>query len=784
MKLFFLTIVLLNIIKYPSSGQKITVSGYVKDASSGESLIGSSILDTNSLHGTSTNSHGFYSITLTQDTVMLLISYVGYKRKSLHLFAKRDTIINISLDNIILDEIVIQDTQTDDIHETTRMSTFTVPVSQINSLPTFFGETDILKALQLTPGVQSGAEGSTGLYVRGGGADQNLILLDGVPIYNASHLFGFFSVFNTDAINHVELTKGGFPARYGGRLSSVINISMKNGNMKELQGEGSIGLIASKITFEGPILKDKTSFIVSGRRTYIDLLAQPIIRKQADGGNRGYFFYDLNFKLNHIINGYNRLYFSTYLGDDRGYTRDKISFLDNDTKVESTNEFGLEWGNIINAFRWNHVFGPKLFSNIAATYSRYNFKVNREFVEKSTSPGTPEETLIFGNQYKSGISDLAAKFDFDYMPDPGHFIKFGFNSIFHKFSPGVYAYQSNVAGDTTAGAATTKTYEFALYIEDDWKISNVIKLNAGIHYSGFLVENHWYRSAQPRVSARFLLRDDLSLKASFSSMTQYIHLLTNVGIGLPTDLWVPSTARIKPQQANQIAAGLAKTYKAEYEISAELYYKKMTNLIEYKDGASYLNIEGNWEDKVAENGKGTSYGMEILMQKKTGKITGWIGYTLSKTTRQFDQLNFTREFPYKYDRRHDVSLAITHAWNENKDFSLVWVYGTGNSITLPIAVYEGLQDSFDSRYDNRSQVLYYGDRNSYRTRSYHRLDISFNFWKKKKRYTRKWSMGIYNVYNRLNPFFIDIAKDSENNTRFIEYSLFPIMPSISYVLKF
>ncbi len=767
--------------------QKFTVSGHLKDQDSGESLIGATAFHAKSASGTSANTHGFYSITLPRDSVFLFYSYVGYQHQVIKFYLRKDTSINIFLESsTVLDEVVVNASKADAIHEINRMSTISIPVHQIKALPAFFGETDVMKVLQLMPGVQSGSEGSSGLYVRGGGPDQNLILLDGVPVYNASHLFGFFSVFNADALNHVELIKGGFPARYGGRLSSVIDINMKDGNMKEVKGEGSIGLIASKISVEGPIQKDKTSFLISARRTYIDILAQPIIKAASEGYNAGYFFYDLNVKVNHIINNKNRLYLSTYTGDDKAYAKEKDFYVDNNTRTDYRNEFGLRWGNIITAMRWNKIISPKLFGNFTGTFSRYRFEIFDQYEETRTTPGQPKEETFYKNRYTSGIRDWAAKADFDFLPSPDHYIRFGANLIAHKFSPGVYTLRSNEEADTTAGAAVTTTEEFALYAEDDWKISTSLKLNAGVHASAFLVENRWYRSVQPRISSRFLLSNNFSLKASFSTMTQFIHLLTNAGLGLPTDLWVPSTAKVKPQQSWQAAIGAAKTYKGIYEISLEGYYKEMTNLIEYEDGASYIDIEEDWQDKVAMNGRGESYGIEFLLQKKTGAFTGWLGYTLSWTNRQFETLNFGKMFPYKYDNRHDINLALTHTWNKRMDFSMVWIYTTGNAITLPTAIYEGVDESNNNQYNGfgGNEINHFESRNGYRMRDYHRLDLSFSWWKEKKWGQRKRTLGIYNVYSRLNPFFMDIGYDKNFNKKFVQYSLFPLIPSFTYSFKF
>jgi outer membrane cobalamin receptor len=764
--------ILAILILFPFSvnAQKFTVSGYVKDAGSGESLIGSAILSKRTLQGTAANVHGFYSITLPADSIDLVYSFVGYTPVHVKLLLKRDTTIDIGLvDGTRLDEVIVSATRVEEIQETTQMSSINVPVDQIKALPALLGQVDILKVIQLMPGVKS-SEGSTGLYVRGGGPDQNLMLLDGVPVYNASHLFGFFSVFNADAINRVELIKGGFPARYGGRLSSVIDINLKDGNMKELHGEGSVDIIAAKVTVEGPIKKDRTSFLISARRTYLDALVSPFIRVGSAGENRlGYFFYDLNTKFNHIINKRNRIYLSTYWGDDKVYAKHR-----DDSTKRIDDRYGLKWGNIITAFRWNKVVGPRLFSNLTATYSRYRFNV---FSKEE------EDNYLYKTDYFSGIRDWALKLDYDFMPAPDHYIRYGVSAIAHKFSPGAYTYRDeDMPRDTTLGSTKINATEVSVYIEDDFKITGNLKVNAGVHASSFNVQSKWYHSFQPRISARYLLTRDLSLKASYASMMQYVHLLTNAGLGLPTDLWVPSTADIKPQTANQYAIGLARNFKSIYEISLEGYYKNMYNLIDYKDGTSFLNVQTDWRDKVAKGGRGKSYGAELLAQKKVGKVTGWVGYTLSWTYRQFDGLNYGKWYPYKYDRRHDVSVAMTHAWNDRMDFSAVWVYGTGNAITLPTATYQGAQTSTADSY--RGVLYYYGDRNSFRMRAYHRLDISFSFWKDTKWGRSKWTLACYNVYSRRNPFFMDLTTDTKNNPKFVQYSLFPIIPSIAYSFKF
>lgn len=768
--------------------QKYTVSGYIKDTTNGEVLIGANVFDLKSSSGTSSNTYGFYSLTLPKDSVNLVYSYVGYQPQTARLLLTQDTVISIELsESALLDEIVISASEADKIQEVTQMSSISVPVEQIKSLPAFLGEVDVLKTLQLLPGVQSGNEGTSGLYVRGGGPDQNLILLDGVPVYNASHLFGFFSVFNADAINNVQLIKGGFPARYGGRLSSVIDISMKEGNMKEFHGEGSLGIIAGKLTLEGPIVKDKTSFIISGRRTWIDVLARPLIRSQTDGEETvGYYFYDLNAKVNHKFSDRDRLYLSAYLGDDRFYARYQYEDINNGVELEDEDEAGLQWGNITSALRWNHMFTPKLFSNTTLTYSRYRFDINNEYryeyLDDSGNGVLVDQGLA---RYLSGIEDFAAKIDFDFIPSPQHYVRFGVSAIRHTFRPGALnvRYNDEVSEetiDTTLGSQETDAVEFAAYVEDDLELGRRLKFNIGLHFSGFRVNDEFYTSIQPRIAGRYLLNEQLSLKVSYVQMAQFIHLLTNSGIGLPTDLWVPATDQVRPQTAQQWALGGAYNWTSGYEISLEGYYKDMRNLIEYREGANFIDVNEDWQNKVAV-GDGRSYGAELLIQKKQGRTTGWLGYTLSWTDRQFEELNFGERFPYKYDRRHDLGVAVVHQWRERIDLSATWVFGSGNAITLPTAIYSGRGNSFfgGSIYD-------YGERNSYRMRAFHRLDASITFHKKTRWGKRAWVLGVYNAYSRRNPFYLylDESSDPSRESQFRQVSLFPIIPSISYRFNF
>lgn len=759
--------------------QKISINGYISDAATGERLLGATIIIAGTTTGTTSNNYGFYSITLpaSSDSVELLFSMVGYTTVSIKATGKGDQKINAGLTlQKELAEVVVQSSRKGDIQNRTQMSSISISPETIKNLPAFLGEADVLKAIQLLPGVQAGTEGSNGIYVRGGGIDQNLILLDGVPVYNASHLFGFFSVFNADAINSVDVLKGGFPARYGGRLSSVIDIRMKEGNNQEFHGEGGIGLIASRVTLEGPLKKGKSSFMVSGRRTYADIFMRPIIRASSDGEtDAGYFFYDLNAKANIYLSPKDHLYVSGYFGRDKFSVReDYNSSGSNKSGLKS----GIRWGNSTAVVRWNHEFGKRLFSNVTANYTRYIFDLFAD--ETSTNSSGAKER--FFQKYYSGIRDYSTRFDLDFLPNPDHYIRTGASITWHSYRPG--AFQSKVTSatfneDTVLNSSFINASEIDAYVEDDWKLSPRLKVNPGVHFTAFNVQHKWFNSVQPRMAARFLLNNNMSLKASYAQMSQFIHLLTNNGLGLPTDLWVPATKIVPPQQSHQWAAGWAYNYEKDYEFSIEGYYKQMKNVIEYAEGASFVNTIGSWEDRI-ETGKGKSYGAEFFAQKKKGRTTGLAGYTLSWTTRQFENLNFGKTFPYKYDRRHDFKMAVVHQVSKRFQVSADWIYGTGVATTFPVAVYQD---------NNGREIEVYNGRNDYRLPAYHRMDVGLKWMKQKKRHEKAWVLNIYNVYNRLNAFYIyrttdyDRATNTYKNT-FSKVTLFPIIPSISYQFKF
>ena len=783
-----------SLITISTFGQKkYTISGYIEDAASGEKLIAANVFDEKSAQGAVSNTYGFFSLTLPSDSVELTVSYIGYEPKTYRLLLNKDINMDFKLGSSLdLQEVVVSAEKVVKIEEETQMSQMKVPIEQIKKVPALLGEVDVLKTLQLLPGVQSGGEGQTGLYVRGGSPDQNLVLLDGVPVYNVSHVLGIFSVFNADAIKNVTLTKGGFPARYGGRLSSVLEINMKEGNMQEFHGEGSIGTITSKLTLEGPIIKDKTSFIVSGRRTYVDLLMAPFIKAASadspEDVDLDLYFYDFNAKLNHKVNENHRLYLSGYFGAD------VFGIGIKDRTFGDAVKGGIDWGNVISSGRWNYKINNKLFKNTTATYSRYNIDIISSFEEGDGNGGAGDK---FEAKYFSGIEDYALKTDFDYVPNPNHYFKFGGGATYHTYKPGALSLKftdqiSNL--DTLIGSQNETSVEYALYAEDDMRIGP-LKANLGIHASGFQVDNQLYTSVQPRIGLNYLLSNNLAIKGSFSTMTQYINLLTSEALSLPTDLWVPSTGRIKPQRSWQLAAGIAKTLWDEFEFSVEGYYKEMDNVISFKEGASFLfGLENDWQSKVTQ-GVGEAYGAEVFLQKKKGKTTGWIGYTLAWNNRQFDEINGGKKFPYRFDRRHDLSIVVSHDLSEKIHLSAAWIYGTGNAVTLPVYRYNVWEKSDGDQWWNNGlfEVNTLGEKNTFRMSDYHRLDLSAEFIKKKRLFERAIVVSVYNTYIHQNPYFIypDTVRDYDNNGNVInerqvfkEVSLLPIIPSVSYRIKF
>ena len=771
------------------TAQQRTISGYITDNASGEPMYLARIFDTISRKGTVSNEYGFYSITLPSQSVVLRVSILGMETQFISVPLGQNE-LDVKLNGLSqeLEEVKVSAESLRKSTEETNSGTLELSLDKVEKLPVFMGEKDVVKTLQLMPGVASGGEGSSGLYVRGGGPDQNLILLDDVPVYNAAHLFGFFSVFNNDALSKVTMIKGGFPARYGGRTSSVLDMRMKEGNLNKYNVEGSIGLISSKVLVEGPIKKDKTAFIVSARRTYADLLIKPFLANKENKG--GYYFYDLNAKIHHKINNKHHLYLGGYFGQDRAKFSNESSYQsvngDYSSTYESKNSLG--WGNAIGALRWNYRIAPKLFLNTTATFSHYKFNIGAEDRSSSTdSSGT--NTSSFRINYFSNIQDWSGKMDFTYVPNTKHYVKFGLGDTYHTFKPGVLSVKGENNGEEENYAPDLTNVQYAheafAFIEDDHRVLNWLKINYGVHFSTFFVKSKTYAALQPRVPGNAVLSDNSSLKFSYARTAQFIHLLSNTGIGLPTDLWVPSTKNIGPITANQVSLGYNQLFGKSYNLMVEGYYKTMDNLIQYKEGVSFIGTSSDWENKV-EVGKGWSYGAEVFFEKKQGDLTGWVGYTLSWTERQFDNINGGEKFPYTYDRRHDVSVALTYQLDEKWDFGVVFVASTGRAVSLPTQQYNVapnpvLGNSFGGYYQ---QINYLSSVNGYRMPAYHRLDVGVNRTRVKPWGETVLSFSIYNVYSRQNAFFIYVGTNYETGEKTLkQVALFPIIPSVSWKFK-
>ncbi|PSL18065.1 TonB-dependent receptor [Dyadobacter jiangsuensis] len=760
--------------------QVTTISGYVREQGSLEKLPGVVVSVEGYSQHTVSNTYGFYSLSLPRDkNYTILFSSVGYQKIEKRVDLKIETFLSVELPTNVthLDEVTIKD------RKLTEPGVTRLPIQQIKLIPALLGEKDVIKALQLLPGVQKATEGFTALYVRGGGPDQNLILLDEAPVYNANHLFGLFSTFNGDAIGNVSFWKGGFPARYGGRLSSVIDLKMKEGNKEKFHGEGGIGLLSSRLTVEGPISKGKSSYLISARRSYFDLISKPFMQKNTA---TLYNFFDINAKSNVELSSKDNLYFSGYFGHDK--------LVNNEESINSASivqtKSKLIWGNATGTLRWNHQLNTKLFANTTLFFTNFNFDLTEDFHRRRDSISTGMST-----SFRSSLQDWGFKTDFDYYPNNFHTIKSGFQFIRHRFKPRIYAFEDLSQKSSEENTEKYVSTEYSIYVEDAFKISNQFDFNGGIRLTGLKSDGKNYLFFEPRLTLNYLLAEKWSISASYSRGNQFIHLLSNTGIGLSTDLWVPTTRQTPPQQADQITAGISRKFpKNGLVFTVESFRKWLRNIIAYREGASFLAIsdgvqELKWKDNVT-NGKGWAYGTEFLLQKNTGKLTGWIGYTLSWTIHQFDDLNNGKRFFPRYDRRHDISIVGSYKISEKVRLSANWLYATGNSISAPLS-YSFINYDFSANPTGGviNTIDYLGSRNSFRAEAYHRLDLSVQLLKKKRWGERSWEFGLYNAYSRKNPFYYylktrnDFAEKGQR-TELVKKSLFPVIPSITYNFKF
>jgi len=800
---YILLLIFMGMLGFSFMGQdKHTISGYITDSRSGEALSSAKIFVPSLEKGTVTNTYGFFSLTLPGGIYDVEVRCTGFstQRKNFDL-RKADANYSVELKPFegekVTREIVINGKKSENVNST-KLGQIELDIDQIKRLPAFMGEVDVIKTIQLLPGVSSVSEGGQGFYVRGGGPDQNLVMLDEGVVYNAAHLFGFFSVFNSDAVKNVNLIKGGMPANYGGRLSSVLEVNMNEGNNKHLSVKGGIGAISSRLTVEGPLKKDRGSFILSGRRTYIDVLAKAFIPDTSPFAGSGYYFYDMNAKLNYKFGEKDRVFLSGYYG------KDVFTFSDRDGGFSAD----MPWGNGIAALRWNHLFSNKLFMNLTSTFSDYKFKFGSKQDE-------------FKIEFLSGIRDYGTKVDFSYYPNDKHRIKWGANYIYHVFTPSSVSAAQDTIVFNTGNAQKLFSHEEALYVLDEFDASEKLRINAGLRYTAFqhvgpftryikgdiskpdttltygsgdLIK--FYHGLEPRVSFRWMVGAHSSIKGGYAYNYQFVHLTSLSAVSLPTDIWYPTTDIAKPQKGFQVSLGYFQNFFDDrYEASVEVYYKGMNNVVEFKEGALPGDNVNDNTDNLMVFGKGWAYGVEFFFKKSVGKFTGWIGYTWAKTERRFPDLNNGETFPAKYDRRHDLSVVGTYVLSDRWTLSSSFIYATGNTLTLPTSWY--VQD--------QALLFNYGARNSTRMAPYHRLDVSATWFDKayktktdpttgkeiqvKKRIRNNLAISVYNVYNRANPFFLYVDNDGDFlNGDFKltvkQVSLFPIIPSVTWNFEF
>ena len=784
-----------------------TVSGYITDRTSGEILIGAGVLVEGSGRkvqtGAVTNAYGYYTLTLPKGKTSLQYSYVGYESVVLDMDLLRDTTVNVVLSPSaeIREATVVA--QKDAGIQSTYLGSIDIPLVHIQRTPVLFGEADVLKAIQLMPGVQGGNEGFTGLYVRGGGPDENLILLDGVPIYNVDHMLGILSVFQTEAVKKVTLYKGSFPARYGGRVSSIVDIRTNDGNMKETHGSIGLGALTEKFHLEGPIIKDKLSYSLSARglhTVFFDPIIRYVGKRATEDGEEiyaNYFFYDLNGKITWRLTDKDLFFLGSYNGRDQmnvKYTEPDYG----DTEGYNRTKLGLGWGNNVVSLRWNHVFSSQLFSNTTVAYNRYQMGMNSGMWSRGTNYDGTKYRYDFDIDYLSGIRDWSAKLDFDYVPSPRHLVKFGAEYLYHTFLPQTltavtYSEEGDEKNDTKDTYGNTKPYkghDASLYVEDDISLTDHLTLNPGLHLSLFNTEGKSYWSLQPRVSAKYAWDGGWSLKTGYARMAQYVHLLSSAQISLPIDLWVPITKDIKPVTSDQFSAGVYYDGLKGWEFSIEGYYKSMHNILEYKDGTVMIATNTGWETKV-EMGNGRAMGLEFFIQKTAGTVTGWIAYTLAKSDRQFPNgtINLGERFPYKYDRRHNFNINANWQITPRIDLSATFVFATGGTTTLPVRQTAILAPG--SEWVQSADFVEH--RNNYRLPASHHLNVGANFHHKKKRGESIWNVGVYNVYNQMNPNLVFLhyetkrpTPDAEPVTNLVmeKVTILPLIPSVSYTYQF
>jgi hypothetical protein len=780
-------ILFLLLISPALRSQNITISGYVEDIQSGERIIGAQVIDTINQKIVQTNNFGFFSYKTNKGEAAVKALYLGNFSNVQYLKLVGDTFINFKIKTVTeINEIVV----TSDLYNRNANSPLglvVIPVKQLASVPSL-GEIDVLKAIQLQPGIIGGVEGSAGIFVRGGGAGENMFLIDDIPVYNVSHLYGFFSNFNNSAVKDIKLLKGCFPANYGGRVSSIVDVRTRDGNNQKMHGELSAGLISAKFMLEGPIFSSKTTYMISGRRSYLDFFANKL--KNAglmDKSFPKYYFYDINAKVVHTISRGNRLYFSIYNGKDHIQNK-KESFEESSQmlKYQESNNETSGWGNLLTSLRWNHNFGSIIFSNTTVAYSTYDFFIERVFSSKEED--LMNDTIIskmFNSKYTSQIHDFITKTDFSFSLNNSNTIKAGIGNTYHIFKPGSHKYSMhngylNENADTSFINSDINANESYLFAEDELQLGSKTIINFGIYTSVFSTSDQHFINPQPRITGSYMVTDHLSLKGGYSKMVQYMHLLTSSGLSMPTDVWIPSSHDVKPLESDQVNVGVFNEWKSSFFLSIEMYYKWLYNPTDYKNGVS-LNDLQPWYEKTIQ-GKGKAKGLEISLEKQKGRITGNISYTLSKAERSYADVNNGRFFPFKYDRRHNLNIFGNYQLSAKWDISAAWIYGTGYPATIAVEKYLPALSIYNVDSDFGGEVNYYPSRNNFNMPAYHRLDLSIHYKTKNRLGEHHFSLDIFNVYNRKNP--VSMYYSGYRYKKLTYGSLLPMIPSVSYTIKF
>lgn len=764
------------------SNHLYTISGYVFDKSTGEKLIGASIYCNKNKRGTHTNDYGFFTLSLPHDSIDLEIRFVGYYKFSERSFNKSNSfkVINLS-PKTNLKEIEINEERQAKSEQ--RPNGFYLNLKAIKDIPTFMGEPDVMRAVQMLPGVQGAGESAGGLNVRGGGTDQNLVLLDGVPVYNIVHVFGLFSIINPGSVNSVEIIKGGFSAKHNGRLASIFDIRLKDGNNQKLAANISLGMLLSSITLEGPLIKNRSSFIISYRRTYFDLFTQPVQffsnRKDLNNYSGWYYFYDLNSKVNYKLGNRNKLSLNFFTGSDRGRITEYQNFADQSEILQVRNHNkNLVWFTLMSSLRWDHILNDKIFVSTTAGLTRYSTKFEDQLFWE-TKPNPEVKTSSLNYKQTSGNSDLFLKTIFDIKSIKTHDITAGVDLIYHQFNTGTLNYntvENTIEKDTSIGDRNIFSHEEVIFAEDKWQVSKKLLLNLGLSFNSITVKQNTYQLLQPRLSGNYNFSKELYLNVSYSRMQQNLQILPNNSVGLPVDIWIPVTDYLKPQVSDQVTAGVGYFFKKQYKLSVETYFKAMQNLVELKEGSFFVFGGYEW-DKSFYTGNGKAKGLEIMLEKQSGKLRGWLSYTLSKAERKFEGINQGRSFPFKYDRRHQVTAFVKMNLSKTWNFSLSWIFTSGSPVTIPTSVYT----------INNKSYYEFTDRNNIRMSNYHRMDLSFTKTILLKRSKRTWNIGAYNIYSHVNPMFISssyIVTNSSSRLKFYEVGLIPLIPFVSYEISF